>query len=55
MAGARVNCYLPDELAERARSAGLNLSRLLRLAVIAELGRASSPADVEPAGEPPRT
>ena len=30
---ARVNVYLPDELAERARAAGLNVSGLTREAV----------------------
>jgi hypothetical protein len=33
----RVTLYLPDELRERARDAGLNLSALLRQAVEDEL------------------
>ncbi|HET7475253.1 MAG TPA: type II toxin-antitoxin system CcdA family antitoxin [Dermatophilaceae bacterium] len=36
---ARVNIYLPDDLAERARVAGLNVSSLARSAVEAELAR----------------
>jgi post-segregation antitoxin (ccd killing protein) len=32
-----MNVYLPDELAERARAAGLNVSALTRSAVEAEL------------------
>lgn len=39
----RVNVYLPDELAERARAAGLNVSALTRAVLEAELaGRAAS-------------
>jgi post-segregation antitoxin (ccd killing protein) len=33
----RLNVYLPDELAARARAAGLNVSALTRSAVEAEL------------------
>jgi post-segregation antitoxin (ccd killing protein) len=36
---ARLNVYLPDELAERARAAKLNLSALAQEAVEAELSR----------------
>jgi post-segregation antitoxin (ccd killing protein) len=36
---ARLNVYLPDELAERARAAKLNLSALTQAAVEAELSR----------------
>ena len=36
---ARMNIYLPDDLAAKARSAGLNLSALARAAVEAELAR----------------
>jgi len=40
---ARVNVYLPDELADRARAGGLNVSALTRAAVEAELaGNAAS-------------
>jgi post-segregation antitoxin (ccd killing protein) len=34
---ARVNVYLPDDLAARARDAGLNVSALTRAALEAEL------------------
>lgn len=34
---ARVNVYLPDELASRARAAGLNVSAVTRSALEAEL------------------
>jgi len=34
---ARVNIYLPDDLAARARAAGLNVSALTRSALEAEL------------------
>lgn len=36
---ARVNVYLPDELADRARAAGLNMSAVTRSALEAELTR----------------
>lgn len=38
---ARVNIYLPDDLAQRAREAGLNVSKIAQDAIEAEL-RASS-------------
>jgi post-segregation antitoxin (ccd killing protein) len=38
---ARLNVYLPDELAERARAAKLNLSALTQAAVEAELSRSA--------------
>ena len=34
---ARLNVYVPDELAERARARGLNVSALTRAAITAEL------------------
>jgi len=34
---ARVNVYLPDELAERARSAGLNVSGVAQEAILGAL------------------
>jgi post-segregation antitoxin (ccd killing protein) len=34
---ARLNVYVPDELAARARDAGLNVSRLTQAALEAEL------------------
>jgi len=36
---ARVNVYLPDDLAEEARTAGLNVSRLSQEALRRELAR----------------
>ena len=36
---ARLNVYLPDELAERARTANLNISALTQAAIAAELRR----------------
>ena len=41
---ARVNVYVPDELAEQARSRGLNVSALTQAAIAAELKRTSVPA-----------
>jgi post-segregation antitoxin (ccd killing protein) len=36
---ARVNVYLPDELAQRARAAGLNISGVAQEALLAALMR----------------
>jgi post-segregation antitoxin (ccd killing protein) len=36
---ARLNIYVPDELAKRARERGLNVSALAQAAVAAELAR----------------
>ena len=36
---ARINVYVPDELAERARSAGLNVSALTQQALASALAR----------------
>lgn len=44
---ARVNVYLPDELADAARAADLNVSRLTQEAVAAELARRSTDAWLE--------
>ena len=51
--GVRVTVYLPDELRERARAAGINLSQTLRRAVERELADdAPSPAvEIERAGD----
>jgi post-segregation antitoxin (ccd killing protein) len=38
---ARLNVYVPDELAERARAHGLNVSALTQAAIASELERAS--------------
>lgn len=35
---ARLNVYVPDELADRARARGLNVSALTQAAIAAELG-----------------
>lgn len=50
---ARVNVYIPDELAERAREAGLNVSALTRAAIEAELAGHATDAWLERLG--PRT
>jgi post-segregation antitoxin (ccd killing protein) len=39
---ARLNVYLPDELAERAKIANLNISALTQAAIAAELQRQST-------------
>jgi post-segregation antitoxin (ccd killing protein) len=39
---ARVNVYLPDELAARAREVGLNVSAVTRSALEAELARGAA-------------
>ena len=41
---ARLNVYVPDELAERARTAGLNVSALTQAAIAAELRRRGTDA-----------
>lgn len=41
---ARLNVYVPDELALRARSHGLNISALTQAAIVAELDRNSMAA-----------
>jgi post-segregation antitoxin (ccd killing protein) len=41
---ARVNIYLPDELAMRAREAGVNVSAVTRAALEAELAAATTGA-----------
>lgn len=40
----RLNVYVPDELAERARARGLNVSALTQKAIAAELDRTSMSA-----------
>jgi post-segregation antitoxin (ccd killing protein) len=44
---ARVNITMPDELHERARAAGLNVSRLAQAAVAAELERRDKIAELD--------
>ncbi|ULE34697.1 type II toxin-antitoxin system CcdA family antitoxin [Mycobacterium sp. IDR2000157661] len=41
---ARLNVYVPDELAERARALGLNISALTQAAISAELERSGTEA-----------
>jgi post-segregation antitoxin (ccd killing protein) len=41
---ARLNVYIPDELAEQARSAGLNVSALTQVAIADELQRRATDA-----------
>jgi post-segregation antitoxin (ccd killing protein) len=41
---ARLNVYVPDELAEQARSRGLNVSALTQAAISQELERRSLPS-----------
>lgn len=41
---ARINVYLPDELAERARARGLNVSALTQAAISAELENSATDA-----------
>lgn len=40
----RLNVYVPDELAERARATGLNVSALTQDAIAAELDRQTTAA-----------
>jgi len=44
---ARRNISLPDELDERARDAGVNVSALARAAILAELDRRSRMASLD--------
>lgn len=41
---ARLNVYVPDELAKRARELGLNVSALTQAAITAELDRHATDA-----------
>ncbi|HWJ65856.1 MAG TPA: type II toxin-antitoxin system CcdA family antitoxin [Nocardioides sp.] len=41
---ARLNVYVPDDLAARAREAGLNVSRLTQDAIATALGAAATDA-----------
>jgi post-segregation antitoxin (ccd killing protein) len=41
---ARLNVYVPDELAEQARARGLNISALTQTAIADELARTSMSA-----------
>lgn len=44
---ARLNVYVPDELAERARARGLNVSALTQAAISAELENSATDAWLE--------
>lgn len=47
---ARLNVYVPDELAERARERGLNVSALTQAAIRAELDDSATDAWLETLG-----
>ena len=51
---ARVNIYLPDDLAEQARSAGLNVSNVAQDALRRELATKATAAWVEQVRSLPR-
>jgi len=44
---ARLNVYVPDDLAERARARGLNVSALTQAAISAELEHSATEAWLE--------
>lgn len=44
---ARLNVYVPDDLAERARARGLNVSALTQAAISAELDNSATEAWLE--------
>jgi post-segregation antitoxin (ccd killing protein) len=52
---ARVNVYLPDELAVRAREAGVNVSAVTRAALEAELAAGATGAWLAQAAAVPAT
>jgi post-segregation antitoxin (ccd killing protein) len=52
---ARVNVYLPDELAEEARAAGLNVSSMTQEALRRELARRRTSTWLERVRELPPT
>jgi post-segregation antitoxin (ccd killing protein) len=51
---ARLNVYVPDDLADRARRAGLNVSALTQAAIIAELDRQATVAWLDALPTPTR-
>jgi post-segregation antitoxin (ccd killing protein) len=51
---ARLNVYVPDDLAERARRAGLNISALAQAAITAELDRNATAAWLDALPRPAR-
>ncbi len=51
---ARLNVYVPDELAERARRAGLNISALAQAAIMAKLDQQATSAWLDAVPRPRR-
>jgi post-segregation antitoxin (ccd killing protein) len=51
---ARLNVYVPDDLAERARRAGLNVSALVQTAILAELDHRATTAWLDALPRPAR-
>jgi post-segregation antitoxin (ccd killing protein) len=51
---ARLNVYVPDDLAERARRAGLNISALAQAAILAELDKHATAAWLDALPHPAR-
>ena len=51
---ARLNVYVPDDLAERARRAGLNISALAQAAILAELDHHATAAWLDALPHPAR-
>ncbi|WP_431878566.1 type II toxin-antitoxin system CcdA family antitoxin [Amycolatopsis sacchari] len=52
---ARLNVYVPDELAERAKAADLNVSALVQAAIADELQRRATDAWLDALPSPRRT
>lgn len=51
---ARLNVYVPDDLAERARARGLNVSALTQAALATELDRDATAPWLDSLSSPPR-
>ena len=51
---ARLNVYVPDDLADRARRAGLNVSALIQAAIQAELDHRATAAWLDALPRPTR-
>jgi len=51
---ARLNVYVPDDLAERARHAGLNVSALVQSAILVELNHRATAAWLDGLPRPAR-
>jgi hypothetical protein len=52
---ARVNVYLPDDLAQEARAAGLNISKVAQQALSATLAHSETNRWLDRLGRMPRT